>query len=102
MQVQQPLILMAGLQDRAHLGFIGFQLCGSLGDPHFQDFVELAQIVLGLFGGGDVVGDADEADVVAGRVPAWLGFRPQPSPFAAGVLVTGFQHERLERSLAGD
>ena len=93
---------MAGLQDRAHLGFVGFQLRGSLGDPHFQDFVELAQIVLGLLGGGDVVGDADEADVVAGRVPAWLGFRPQPSPFAAGVLVTGFQHERLERSLAGD
>ena len=100
--VQQPLILMAGLQDRAHLGFVGFQLRGSLGDPHFQDFVQPAQIVLGLLGGGDVVGDADEADMLAGRVPARLGFRAQPSPFAAGVAVAGFQHERLERGLAGD
>ena len=100
--VEQRLILVAGLEDRAHLGFVGFQLRGSLRDPHFQDLVQPAQIVLGLLGGGDVVGDADEADVVAGRVPAWLGLRAQPSPFAAGVLVTGFQHERPERSLAGD
>ena len=83
--VQQRLILMAGLQDRAHLGFIGFQLRGSLGDPQFQDFVQPAQIVLGLLGGGDVVGDADEADMVAGRVPARLGFRAQPAAFAAAL-----------------
>ena len=102
MLVQQPLILMAGLEDRAHLGFVGFQLRGSLGDPQFQDFVQPAQIVLGLLGGGDVVGDADEADVVAGRIPARLGFRAQPAPFAVGVLVAGFQHERLERGLARD
>ena len=100
--VEQPLILMAGLEDRAHLGFAGFQLRRPLGDPQFEDFVQPAQIVLGLLGGGDVVGDADEADVVAGRIPARLGFRAQPAPFAVGALVAGFQHERLQRGLAGD
>ena len=48
--VQQPLILMAGLQNRPHLGFAGFELRRPLGDPQFEDFVEPAQIVLGLFG----------------------------------------------------
>ena len=101
-RLSSALILMAGLEDRAHLGFAGFQLRRPLGDPQFEDFVQPAQIVLGLLGGGDVVGDADEADVVAGRIPARLGFRAQPSPFAVGALVAGFQHERLERGLAGD
>ena len=48
--VEQPLILMAGLEDRAHLGFAGFQLRRPLGDPQFEDFVQPAQIVLGLLG----------------------------------------------------
>ena len=102
MQVEQALILVAGLQDRAHLGLVGFQLRGSLRDPQFQDFVQLAQILLGLLGGGDIVGDADEADMLAGRVPARLGFRAQPAAFARSVAVACFQHERLERRLAGD
>ncbi len=51
LQIEQPLILVAGLEDRAHLGFAGFQLRGALGDPQFQDFVEPPQIVLGLLGG---------------------------------------------------
>ena len=102
MQVEQPLILVAGLEDRAHLRFVGFELRGSLRDPQFQDLVELAQIELGLLGGGDVVGDADEADVVAGRIPARLRFRAQPAPFAIGPPVARFQHERLERGLARD
>ena len=82
MQVEQALILMAGLEDCPHLGFAGFELRRPLGDPHFEDFVQPAQIVLGLLGCRDVVGDADEADVASGRVPA--------------------RHERLERSFAGD
>ena len=102
MRVEQRLILMAGLEDRAHLGFVGFQLRRPLGDPQFEDFVQPAQIVLGLLGGGDVVGDADEADMLAGRVPARLGFRAQPAPFAVGALVAGLQHERFQRGLAGD
>ncbi len=102
MQVEQALILVAGLQDGAHLRLVGFQLRGSLRDPQFQDFVQLPQILLGLLGHGDVVRDADEADVVAGRIPARLGFRAQPAVFARSVAVARFQHERLERSLAGD
>ena len=102
MRIEQRLILMAGLEDRAHLGFAGFQLRGPLGDPQFEDFVEPAQIAFGLLGGGDVVGDADEADVVAVRVPARLGFRPQPAPFAVGALVAGLQHERFQCGFAGD
>ncbi len=50
MLVQKPLILMAGFQDRAHLGFAGFQLRRPLGDPQFEDVVQPAKIVLGLFG----------------------------------------------------
>ena len=102
MRIEQRLVLMAGLENRAHLGFAGFQLRGPLGDPQFEGFVEPAQIALGLLGGGDVVGDADEADVVAVRVPARLGFRPQPAPFAVGALVAGLQHERFQRGFAGD
>src|SRR3954447_16144075 len=97
MPIEQPLVLMAGLEYGAHLGFVGFQLRGSLGDPQFEGFVQPAQIVLGLLGGGDVVGNADEADMLAGRVPAWLGFRTQPSPFAVGALVPGLEYKWLER-----
>ena len=93
---------MAGLEDRAHLRFVGFELRGALGDPQFERFVEPAQLDLGLLGGGDVVGDADEADMLAGRVPAWLGFRAQPAPFAVGALVPGLEHERLQRGFACD
>ena len=32
-RIEQALILMAGLEDRAHLGFAGFQLRRPLGDP---------------------------------------------------------------------
>ena len=88
-QVEQALILMAGLEDRAHLRFVGFELRGALGDAQFQGFVQPAQIDLGLLGGGDVVGDADEADMLAGRIPARLRFRAQPAPFAVGVAGSG-------------
>ena len=100
--VEQPLILVAGLEYRAHLRFVGFELRGSLGDAQFQRLVQPAQFDLGLLGGGDVVGDADEADVLAGRIPARLGFRAQPAPFAVGILVARFQHERFQRSFARD
>ena len=99
---EQPLILVAGLEDRAHLGFVGFQLRGALRDSLFEDFVQPAQIAFRLPGGGDVVGDADEADMLAGGVPARLRFRSQPAPFAVGIPVAGLQHEWLERGFAGD
>ncbi len=101
-QIEQHLILVAGLEDRAHLRFAGFQLRRPLGDPQLQRLVQPAEFVLGLLGRGDVVGDADEADMLAGRVPARLRFRAQPAPFAVGVPVARLQHERLERGFAGD
>ena len=58
--------------------------------------------MLGLLGCRNVVGDADEADMIAGRTPARLGFGAQPPPFAVGAQVARFEHERLERGLAGD
>ena len=97
---EQPLILVAGLEHRAQPGFVGFELRGSLRDPLFEDFVELPQIVFGLLRSGDVVGDADEPDMPAGRIPARLGLRSQPAPLAAGVAVAGLQHERLQRGFA--
>ena len=50
MRVEQRLILVAGFEDRAHLGFAGFQLRRPLGDPQFEDVIQPAQIVLGLLG----------------------------------------------------
>ncbi len=46
--VEQPLILVAGLEDRAHLRFVGFELRGSLGDAQFQRLVQPAQLDLRL------------------------------------------------------
>ncbi len=78
------------------------RLGGALGDALLQRLVEPPQLDLGLLGDRDVVGDADETDMLAGRIPARLRFRAQPAPFAAGILVTRFQHERLERGFALD
>ncbi len=94
--VEQRLILMAGLEDRAHLGFVGFKLCGALGDAQFQRLVQPAQLDLRLLGDGDVMGDADEADMLSGGIPARLGFRPQPTVLAFSILVAGLQHERFQ------
>ncbi len=93
---------MTGLEDRAHPGFVGFELRGALGDPLLERFIEPAQIDFGMLGRRDVVGNADEADMLAGRVPARLGFRPQPAPFAIGPLVASLQHERFQRGFARD
>ena len=98
--VEQRLILVAGLEDRAHLGFAGFQLRGSFRDALLEDFVHAAQVNLRLLGRGDIVGDADEADMLAGRIPARLRLRAQPAPFAVGAPVACLQHEGLERGLA--
>ena len=51
---------------------------------------------------GDVVGDADEADMLAARAPARLRDRAQPAPFAVAAAEARLQHERLQRRLAGD
>ena len=48
------------------------------------------------------MGDADEADMIAGRIPARLGFGAQPPPFAVRAPIAGLQHERFQRGLAGD
>ncbi len=62
-----------------------------------------AQIVLGLLGCGDVVGDADEADVACRSGPSAAGISSAAIAIRPSALqVARFQHERLERSLAGD
>jgi hypothetical protein len=48
-------------------------------DPLGQQLVDACQIGLGLFGVGDVEGDADEADEIPVRIEARLGERPQPA-----------------------
>ena len=102
LEVDQALILVAGLQDGAQPRLVGFELGGALHDTLFQRLVELPQLDLGLLGDGDVVGDADEADMLAGRVPARLRFRAQPAPFAGCVPVARLQHERFQRRFALD
>ena len=101
-EIEQQLILVAGLEDRPHPGFVGFQLRGALDDALLQGLVQPAKLDLGLLGRGDVVGDADEPDVLAGGVPARLRLRAQPAPLAIGPPVAGLQHKRLERGLARD
>ena len=60
--VQQALILMAEFSRIARIcASLDLNLRRPLGNPHFEYFVQSAQIVLGLLGRCDVVGDADEA-----------------------------------------
>ena len=63
LQIQQPLILVAGLEHGARSCFVRLKLGGALLDALLQRFIEAAQLVLGFLGGRDVVGHADEADV---------------------------------------
>ncbi len=56
----------------------GAQIGGALGDPRLEHFVGQLPV-------GDVVGDADEADMLAGRAPARLRDRAQPAPFAVAA-----------------
>ena len=93
--VEQHLVLVAGFEDRAHLRFAGFKLRGTLGDAQLQRFVEPTKFDLGLPGRGDVMGDADEADVAACWIPAGLQFRAQPAPFAVGPHIASLQNEGL-------
>ena len=93
---------MAGLENRAHLGFMGFQLRRALEDALLQGLVEPAQFNFRLLGGGDIVRDPDETVVLAGRVPARLGLRAQPAPLAIGPLVAGLEDKRPQRGLACD
>ena len=73
----------------------GAQIGGALGDPRLEH--------LGAqFPFGDVVGDADEADMLAVRAPARLRDRAQPAPFAVAAAEARLEHEGLERGLAGD
>src|SRR5205807_409986 len=94
--VEQHLILMAGFKDRARLRFAGFELRGALPNAPLQRLVELPQLDLGFLGGRDVVGDADEADMLAVRVPARLRLRAQPAPIARGIPIARLEHEWLE------
>src|ERR1044072_2302085 len=50
---------------------------------------------------GDVVGGADEADMLALRPPARLRDRAQPAPLAVGAAEAALEHERFQRGLAG-
>src|SRR5581483_6351799 len=82
--------------------FVGLQLRRAFEDALLQRLVQPPELDFRLLGRGDVMGDADEADVLAGRVPARLRFRAQPVPFVVGALVARFQHERFQRSLSGN
>jgi hypothetical protein len=84
------------------LRFVGFELRGALPDALLQRFIETAQFALGFLRGRDVMGDPDKADMLSLRIPARLRFRSHPAPYAVGPAISRFQHERLERGLAGD
>ena len=73
----------------------GAQIGGARRDPRLQQ-------LLGQLPVGDVVGDADEADMLAARAPARLRDRAQPAPLAVAAAEAPLQHERLQRRLAGE
>src|SRR5262249_5249469 len=79
--------------------FCGVQLGGAILDILFQGLVDLSELLLGVFPDGDVVSDADEAAMLAGRPPARLRFRAQPPPGAVSAPVASLEHERPERRL---
>ena len=101
-QVEKPLVLVAGFEHRAQLRLIRFELPGPLPNALLQRFVEAAQFTFGFLGRGDVVGYADETNMPAGRIPARLRFRSHPAPYAIGPAISRFQHKRLQRGFAGD
>ena len=74
------------------------QLPGAILDSPLQGLVELGQGLFGLLGDGDVVRDADQADVLAGRPPSGLRFRSQPAPLAIVTSITSLEHKRLPGS----
>ena len=73
----------------------GAQLGGALLDA------ALLQRRLGLLPLGDVVGDADEAGMLAAGPPSRLRDGADPAPFAVVAAVAGLERERFERRLAG-
>ena len=89
---------LLGLEPLADLGLEpverGAEVGGALGDPPLEGLVDLAKRGLGPLQLGDVVGDSDEAAMLALRPPARLRDRADPAPFAAAA-VAGDQLERL-------
>ena len=65
----------------------GAEVGGALGDPRLS--TSCGQLPF-----GDVVGDADEADMLAARPPARLRDRAQPAPFAVAAAEARLEHER--------
>ena len=55
-----------------------------------------------LLGDSDIVGDADETDMLAVRIPARLAFGAQPAPVAPLAAVARLQREWLERGFLFD
>ena len=70
-------------------------------NPPLQGLVELSQRALRLLRSGNIVGDADEADVLAAGPPSGLRFRSQPTPLAVVTPIASLKRERFQRALAG-
>ena len=100
--------------DRLHLLGLAKRLLGPFALGHFlaesvERGTQLGSALLnpalerrlGLLRLGDVVGNADEADMLAPRAPTGLGDRPYPPPCAVATAITPFERERLERRFAG-
>jgi hypothetical protein len=102
LQIQHRLILVAGFEYRSHLRFIGPKLRSAFLDALLQRFVEVPKLDFGFLGGRHIVGHADKADMFSGWIPAWLRFRPHPSPLTVGPAIAPFEHERLQRRLPGN
>ena len=66
LEIQQALILVAGLEDGAHLRFAGLKLRGALPDALLQRFVETAKLGFGFLRDRHIVGDPDKADMFSG------------------------------------
>ena len=89
------------LEERRHQRFARRKRGGALLDPALEGFVDLGERLLGLLGRRDVVGDADEAGVLAGDGPPRLRFRPEPAPLPVAASKTGLDRDELGRGIDG-
>src|SRR3978361_974183 len=101
-EIQQRLILISCLKYRPQLRLVGGKLGGTLLDTKFKRLVEATKIVLGFLRCGDVVCNADKADMISCRIPTGLRLRMHPAVLTVGAAVACFQTEEPPRSFSGD
>ena len=80
-----------------HQRFARRELGCPLLDPPLQHFVDAGELFLGLPRVCHVMGDADEADMLAQVAPARLRLRPQPPPLPVAAPETRLDHDRRQR-----